>query len=125
MSWDDDLEEALMGMSVATFKTTAVCESYYENYEDPNYWKEEHDKKPKPSQIKDEAIGCMICNLHDKGADERAEDLAEMVKDLASKLALSDKIINQYQKKLKSQKMANKDLEKKAWYWYKKVKIDK
>ena len=51
MSWHDDLEEALMGMSVATFKTTAVCESYYENYEDPNYWKEEHEgKKPKPTR---------------------------------------------------------------------------
>ena len=102
MSWHEDLEEALMGMSVATFKSTAVCESYYENYEDPNYWKEEHEgKKPKPTEIKDEAIGCMICNLHDMGGSERSHDLARMVKDLASKLALSDKIINQYQKKLK------------------------
>lgn len=101
MSWHDDLEEALMGMSVATFKTTAVCESYYENYEDPNYW----EKKPKPTEIKNEAIGCMICNLHDMGGSERAEDLARMVKDLASKVALSDKIINQYQKKLKKVKI--------------------
>ena len=91
-----------MGMSVATFKTTAVCESYYENYEDLNSWKEEHEgKKPKPTDIKNEAVGCMICNLHDMGGSERSHDLARMVKDLASKLALSDKIINQYQKKLK------------------------
>lgn len=106
MSWQDDLEEALMGMSVATFKTTSVCESYYENYEDPNYWEEEHEgKKPKPTEIKNEAIGCMLCNLHDMGGSERSHDLARMVKDLASKLALSDKIINQYQNKLKKVKI--------------------
>jgi hypothetical protein len=124
MSWHDDLEEALVAMSVATFKGLAVCRSYYENYEDPNYWEDEHDK-PKPTEIKDEAIGCMICNLHDKGADERAEDLAEMVKDLASGHELLCKTLKGYQKKLKQCKIANKDLEKKMWYWYEKYRIDK
>jgi hypothetical protein len=90
MSWHDDLEEALMGMSVTTFKNTAVCESYYENYKDPNYW---DGKKPKPTQIKNEAIGCMICNLHDKGADERVEELARIIKDLASKYNIACKFL--------------------------------
>lgn len=106
MSWQDDLEEALMTMSVSTFKSTAVCESYYENYEDPNYWEEEHEgKKPKPTEIKNEAIGCMLCNLHDMGGSERSHDLTRMVKDLASKYELACKALTQYQRKLKKVKI--------------------
>ena len=101
MSWHNNLEEALMDMSVSTFKGLAVCESYYENYEDPNYWE---GKKPKPTEIKDEAIGCMICNLHDKGGDERSEDLAAMVKDLTSRYELACRTLKDYQKKLKEVK---------------------
>ena len=97
MSWHDDLEEALMGMSVSTFKSTAVCESYYKNYEDKNYWKE--GTKPKPTEIKDEAIGCMLCNLHDMGGSERSHDLARMVKDLASKYELVCKALTTKTKK--------------------------
>jgi hypothetical protein len=106
MSWHDDLEEALMGMSVSTFKSTAVCESYYENYEDPNYWEEEHEgKKPKPTEIRNEAIGCMLCNLHDMGGSERSHDLARMVKDLASKYEIACRTLKDYQKKIKKVKI--------------------
>lgn len=85
VSWQDYLEEALTTMSVSTFRSLAVCENYYEYYADPDWWEEQHGKKPEPSQTKEEAIGCMLDNLHDKGTDERAEDLAEMVRDLVLK----------------------------------------
>lgn len=103
MSWQDKLEEGLNKLSVSTFKNTSVCSGYYENYEDPNYWEEGHEgRKPEPQEIKDEAIGCMLCNLHDMGGYERSEDLARILCDIIEKYNIALEVVKRYEKAIKS-----------------------